>query len=394
MIKHEKFSPIKNFLKKAAYLTRKAKIFINEFKSLNKAERAAHTSRLKNHILRQRLQRQTKLTDDLGHPNINAIWEATKDIPILRLNAKNFGYQLARELEPRLQKINTFDQPTIVGLTSKASTQADVESPWFVYWCRQINAAPIYHRKLWEHAFLLQALYERDTLKVGAKGIGFGCGEEPLASFFASKGIKTIVSDLAPEQAANKGWTETRQHTTALEQAFYPDIVELHLFEQNVSHRYIDMNNLPNFEEKFDFCWSVCAMEHLGSIKRGIEFVEASLTALRPGGIAVHTTEFNYLSDDETIDNWPTVLFRKKDFMEIAHNLEDAGHTLLPLNFDVGNQVLDKFIDIPPYALGDGWLSEDQWSPEGQNCAHLKLAIDGFPSTCFGLIIIKGDKDA
>ncbi|MDD2723476.1 MAG: hypothetical protein PHH59_05550 [Methylovulum sp.] len=54
---------------------------------------------------------------------------------------------------------------------------------------------------------------------------------------------------------------------------------------------------------------------------------------------------------------------------------------MLGPDFDVGKGVLDKFIDVPPYALGEGWLSQDQWSDNNQ-AAHLKLAIDGFACTC------------
>ena len=196
------------------------------------------------------------------------------------------------------------------------------------------------------------------------------------------------VTDLAPEQVTGLGWAETGQHATAKEQAFYPDIVAKEAFDTHVKHQYIDMNSIPELDEEFDFCWSICAMEHLGSIKQGIEFVENSLSILKPGGIAVHTTEYNYLSDEQTIDNWPTVLFLRKHFEELAQVLASKGHQMLGPEFDVGKGVLDKFIDIPPYALGEGWLLHDQWSNNNQ-AAHLKLAIDGFACTCFGIIVRK-----
>ncbi|WGS88445.1 methyltransferase domain-containing protein [Methylomonas sp. UP202] len=329
-----------------------------------------------------------KLTDFKSRPNINSLWSATKDIEIMRLNTKNFGYQIARELQPKLQQIDISNEPRNYGLVSKATTQIDIESPWFVYWCNQIKAAPIYHRKLWEFAFLLQILHERSLLGKNIRGIGFGCGQEPLASFFASKGMEVIVSDLSLEQVVGMGWAETGQHTTAKEQAYYPDIVDKETFDSNVGHRYIDMNKIPLLSEKYDFCWSVCAMEHLGTIEKGLAFVENSLSVLKPGGIAIHTTEYNYLSEEKTIDNWPTVLFRKKDFLDLSRRLSRSGHLLLEPDFNVGDRVLDKFIDVPPYTIGEGWLSQEQWNDSKQS-AHLKLAIDGFASTCFGLVIIK-----
>ena len=299
------------------------------------------------------------------------------------------GYQIARELQPRLLTISYPDEPRKHAVVSKPCTQADVESTWFAYWCRQLNATPMYHRKLWEYAFLLQVMYDRDLLRAGARGIGFGCGQEPIASYLASKGNQVLVSDLAPDRVAGKGWQETRQHATAKDSAFYADIVDRDMFDLNVSHQFIDMNRIPDLDPVYDFCWSICSMEHLGSIEKGLAFVEASLSVLKPGGVAIHTTEFNYLSEEETIDNWSTVLFRKKDILRLAERLAGAGHLLVGPEFHVGDQLLDRYIDVPPFALGEGGLESGQWGSSNQS-AHLKLAVDGFASTCYGLVVVKG----
>jgi hypothetical protein len=70
---------------------------------------------------------------------------------------------------------------------------------------------------------------------------------------------------------------------------------------------------------------------------------------MTPDFVAVHTTEFNFLADEYTIDDWPTVLFQKKHFRALAKRLESLGHRVAPLDFDYGSKPLDKFIDIPPY---------------------------------------------
>ena len=43
-----------------------------------------------------------------------------------------------------------------VGLHSKPSTQADLESDWAAYWISEIKSAHIFHRKLWEFAYVLR----------------------------------------------------------------------------------------------------------------------------------------------------------------------------------------------------------------------------------------------
>ncbi len=99
----------------------------------------------------------------------------------------------------------------------------------------------------------------------------------------------------------------------------------------------------------------------------------------------MHTTRFNFLNDNETIDNWATVLFQKAHFRDIAARLTAKGHTVAPLDFDIGNAPMDRFIDLPPYdhdlaLVAPGWANSSQ---------HLELMLDGFASTCFGLIVEK-----
>jgi 2-polyprenyl-3-methyl-5-hydroxy-6-metoxy-1,4-benzoquinol methylase len=312
----------------------------------------------------------------------DALWAFGRDPDALRLNIKNFGYELARALAPGLARVDVSGEPSIHGLRCKATTQADVESAWFVWWCRELKNAPLYHRKLWEYAFLLQALFENGALRPGMRGLGFGCGEEPIASYLASKGIAVTVTDLDPARARGLGWMETAQHTSAVEQAFKPELVSRDRFEGLVQLEYVDMNDIPSrLHGQYDFCWSICALEHLGSIEKGMRFVENAMATLKPGGLAVHTTEFNYLSEDETLDEPPTVLFLRRHLVELRERLQRAGHQVNELDFDTGNGPLDRFIDLPPY----------EWDAAGKRAfgtdlGRLKLAVGRFPSTCFGIV--------
>ena len=66
------------------------------------------------------------------------------------------------------------------------------------------------------------------------------------------------------------------------------DLCDAEQFNRLVSFREIDMNAIPSDLRVFDFCWSLCAFEHLGSIRQGLAFVIISVALLRPGGVAVH----------------------------------------------------------------------------------------------------------
>ena len=133
------------------------------------------------------------------------------------------------------------------------------------------------------------------------------------------------------------------------------------------------MNAISSDLESFDFCWSACAFEHLGSIELGLQFVENSLATLRPGGWAIHTTELNVASNSDTIDNETTVLFRRRDFEMLARRLSALGHVVAPFDFGMGSQPMERYIDVPPY----------------RQEPHLVLALKGYATTSFGLIVQK-----
>ncbi|MFX8339525.1 hypothetical protein ABTL37_20445, partial [Acinetobacter baumannii] len=74
----------------------------------------------------------------------------------------------------------------------------------------------------------------------------------------------------------------------------------------------------------------------------------------------------------------------------VARDLRERGHWVAPLDFSVGTGPLDRFIDIPPFDPHDSEVVRGLWNGVWQT-NHLKLTIDGFPSTSFGLIIRKAE---
>jgi len=364
--------------------------FVKRYLSIRKSRRVANKQGQESSEVRAIVQGLLRKIDIDNHPNINDLWAITKDIDFLKLNIKNMGYELARQMQSAMPKLEGVTARPL-GLSSRPSRQSDIESDWLPYWCAELKIPVTYHRKIWEFAFLLQSLFDADLLKQGGRALGFGCGEEPIASYLAARGLDVTVTDLDPERVAGLGWIETGQHTDSLEKVWYPDIVNRSTFDEKVSLRYVDMTDIPSDINGYDFCWSICALEHLGSIRKGLDFIKNSLSTVRVGGYSIHTTEYNFLSKDETIDNWPTVLFLRKHFELLAQELIALGHEVAPLDFNVGDGVLDKFVDIPPYAYGEGGLDREIWSTVGQ-AAHLKLSVDGFACTCFGLVVRKGPK--
>ena len=314
-----------------------------------------------------------------GNPNMVYMNERFRDYELALLNVKQLGYDIARQLAlTNLQR--RIEAPADAQLTSSLCTQRDIESDWFGWWCQEMKVAPIYHRKLWELCFIAQTLRTGGKLTSGMSGLGFGCGQEVLPSLFAKYGVAVLATDLDPSRPEAAGWRRTNQHATTVEAIRHRHICPDERLLANIDFRPVDMNALPrDLNGAFDFCWSACALEHLGSLAKGADFIINSIKTLKRGGIAVHTTEFN-LEDGPTIDNWGTVLFQKQHILDIAARLERMGCIVSPLDFATGDDVLDGFIDIPPWSHPVFDLNSR---------AHLKLSVDGFICTSVGLIIKK-----
>lgn len=258
-------------------------------------------------------------------------------------------------------------------MISQLCTKNQLQSSDFDYWATLFGSAKHMHRKVWEWCFIAQALSSAGVLKDGKKGFGFAVGEEPLVSAFTMRGATIIATDLDPQSGSSQGWIETSQHATNIEKLNKRKICADDQFRDLCSFEFCDMNNIPEkYNSDFDFIWSSCALEHLGSLDHGKDFILNSLRLLKPGGIAVHTTEFNVSSNSETITSGETVLYRKSDIESIITEVRKTGCTI-NIDWNYGGDDLDYFVDIPPYTHNP----------------HLKLRIADFTVTSIALVINK-----
>lgn len=252
-------------------------------------------------------------------------------------------------------------------------TSAQMEGPLYEQWCALIRDTRVKHRKVWEWVYILEVLKQHGMLVEGKRGLGFGCGTEPLSALMASLGAEIVATDLDTASAEKKGWwTKTHQHAGGLAQLNEAGICEPDVFARKVSYRSCDMNAIPSELRGFDFVWSSCSLEHLGSLQSGLEFIERSMDCLKPGGIAVHTTEFNLGSNDRTLETSAVVAYRKKDIEASALRLIGRGHKVPKINFSPGDRMLDRVVDRPPYRH-----------------SHLKLLYARHLITSIGLFVVK-----
>ena len=259
-------------------------------------------------------------------------------------------------------------RPSLARPVSQSCTRSQMDEETYDYWCGQIKDPPRHHRKQWEFCYIAQMLALAGKLAPGQRGLGFGVGEEPLAALFAARGARVVATDLTPEVAEGTGWIETRQHAHGKAMLNLRDICPPDQFAENVDFRFADMNRIPGNLGQFDFIWSACAFEHLGSIELGGTFLRNTARLLAPGGIAVHTTELNCFSNTDTIDNAQTVLYRRCDFERFGSELADLGCET-EFNFSLGELPADHHVDVPPYTSD----------------IHLKLQLAEWVTTSFGI---------
>lgn len=323
----------------------------------------------------------SRRTLDDGAPNLHPAHVTMRETANIARNAKVFGTELAERRWAIVNKRNVPLAPVRVGLAGRLCRQGDIESAWLRYWLSQAQMAPIYHRKVWETGYILQALYETGLLREGTQALGFAVGHEPIPAVLAARGVQVLASDLQSDDPRAQVWAQTSQNAAELGPLARPNILPDDVFRARCGFRHIDMTQIPaDLAGKFDIVWSSCSLEHLGSIEAGLRFIENAMACLRPGGIAVHTTELNISLGEETIDNWPTVLFRQRDIEACIARLREAGHQVAPVDYSTGDGVLDGYIDVPPYLPVD-LLTTNAMTP------HLRLSIDGFAATSIGLII-------
>jgi SAM-dependent methyltransferase len=276
--------------------------------------------------------------------------------------------------------------PVAIALASRICRQDDIQHDWLRHWCHALHVTPVYHRKLWEDCFVLQALWEAGMLAPGRRALGFAVGREALPSFLAAQGVAVLATDLDADDPRARDWIRSGQHGAAKAGLFHPQLIGEQEFDRLARFRPADMTRIPEDlqDGSFDMLWSACAMEHLGTLERGLEFVLAAMRCLKPGGIAVHTTEYNLDQAGGTIGRGTTVLYQRRHLAALAERLSAAGHTMLPLDDAPGSGVLDRFVDLAPFGPGPGLEA----SPLGAiTPTHLRLSVRGYPVTSAGIVI-------
>ena len=240
--------------------------------------------------------------------------------------------------------LRRWDQaPTLAAPVSQLCTANQFGEADYTRLCNLFQVQPTLRRKQWEFIYILRALEAGDCLAPDMRGLGFGVGKEKLPSLLAAQGCNITATDL-PMTEADSHWAGGPQHAATLDALCWLHLIDRDEFEKRVEFRPANMKAIPDDLQGYDFCWSACALEHLGGLDEGFDFIKNSIACLKPGGLAVHTTEFNLGSDKKTLTKGGIVVYREKDILQFAEEMRAEGHQI-ELNLSPGATPTDRMID-------------------------------------------------
>jgi hypothetical protein len=221
----------------------------------------------------------------------------------------------------------------------------------FFLWMSLLKETPKLHTKQFQNFAILEAA--ASVVKSGKSNldaIGFGVGIEQIPAALGRIGFKVLATDYLDGEIA-EDWRNTDQLLNKVDDLNSRLILTADEFANKVKFENMDMNVIPTeFNGNFDFVWSSCALGHIGGYKNGLDFIINSANLLKPGGIALHTTELD-VSNFPTNVTFPTLsLYRMKDLQTVISQLRENGYKVSNLDLPPKwNGKSERFVDREPW---------------------------------------------
>ena len=276
--------------------------------------------------------------------------------------------------------------PTPFGLTSRTCRQADIEHDWLRHWSRQLGTPPVYHRKLWEDCFVLQALWEAGMLAPGRRGPRLrggagGAAGDPRRTWRGGGGDRPRWQTRTGARLDRNrpAWQRDRG-------AVPPGPAGPRRFDALVGFRPADMSRLPAdlLQGGFDLVWSVCALEHLGKPR--------PRPGLRGGGDALPEAGRHRRAHHRIQPRRPRAA---RCGAAAPCSTSAATSMRWPARLAAAGHCCCRWMT----AMATGcWTGSSTCRPAGARGLaarpgfppHLRLSVRGFPVTSAGIIVIAG----
>ena len=178
----------------------------------------------------------------------------------------------------------------------KFCTGEDWSDPAFKYVLNEVfNKNASYHRKQWEFVVIFLCLVQQGKLGKNAKGASFGAGKEPLIYDLLPYVDSFLATDL---YSWSTGWDTARLGEKDTPMDFLQRHAPKNLNINNLSACEMDMRKLEGIKDaSLDFCYSSCAIEHIGHREDFIAHLHEVKRVLKDDGVYVVTTELLFNHD-------------------------------------------------------------------------------------------------
>jgi len=155
----------------------------------------------------------------------------------------------------------------------------------------ELKESPRFHRKQWEFAMIFLALKKLGYLNEDMTGLSLGGGNERVLYSIAQHVNKLIVTDLYDEDTT---WdcAKTKDPDEYIKASKPFDVDDSKIKALRMDMRYLDFA-----DNTFDFCYSSCAIEHIGDFEDFVLHLDEVYRVLKEDGVYVFTTELKIGSD-------------------------------------------------------------------------------------------------
>jgi SAM-dependent methyltransferase len=235
-----------------------------------------------------------------------------------------------------------------------------------------------FHRKQWEFAMILLALRRAGALRPDAVGLSMGAGKERLLYAVARSVRRVVATDLYDAQTEwEKARTDDPDRYIKEDKPFPVDDAKLQGLR-------MDMRSLDFEDEAFDFCYSSCAIEHIGGREDFLKHLSEAHRVLKPGGVYALTTELHYGS--ETIEHAHNYYFSPGYLRDLIGECDFAADPEIDtriahhrINYPLPPN-LDRLCFDGPDRLAHRVLGE---------AAHVQLLLGRHPFTSLSVVLKK-----
>jgi len=235
-----------------------------------------------------------------------------------------------------------------------------------------------FHRKQWEFAMILLALRRRGVLRSDAVGLSMGAGKERLLYAIAHNVRRVVATDLYDPGTE---WDKAR---TADPDRYIKEDKPFPVDDAKLEGLRMDMRSLDFEDATFDFCYSSCAIEHIGGREDFLTHLREAHRVLKPGGVYALTTELHY--GPETIDHAHNYYFSAGYVRDLVADSDFAAEPEIDariahhrINYPLPAN-LDRLCFDGPDRLANRLLGE---------APHVQLLLGRHPFTSLSLVLKK-----